>query len=66
MPTLPPSGRRAVRARRQLLAVLTAAFLVFQQALLLAPHASAQTKRPAALTKAPATKAPAKKAPATK
>ena len=65
MSTQPPSGWRSVRrSGRQLSAVLTAAFLIFQQALLLAPSASAQTKRattlaPATTTAKPATKAPA-------
>lgn len=42
-----------------MLAVLTAAFLVFQQALLLAPAASAQVFRPKAVAQTTATKVPA-------
>lgn len=45
MPTSPLSGRRPASARRQLCAVLTAAFLLFQQAIILVPAASAQTPR---------------------
>ncbi|HEX8339068.1 MAG TPA: lamin tail domain-containing protein, partial [Pyrinomonadaceae bacterium] len=66
MPTLPLSGRRPASARRQLLAVLTAAFLAFQQFILLAPAAHAQASRPRKADKATVTKATpvAKKAPA--
>ncbi len=45
MPTLPHSGWRPASARRQLFSVLTAAFLLFQQAIIFAPAASAQTRR---------------------
>ncbi|MDT5268471.1 MAG: uncharacterized protein QOH49_657 [Acidobacteriota bacterium] len=43
-----------------MLAVLTAAFLLFQQAIIFAPAASAQTRRATTLDKTTATKAPAK------
>ena len=58
MPTLPLSGRRSVSTRRQLFAVLTAAFLLFQQAILLAPAASAQTRGASTLDKTAVTKSP--------
>jgi len=59
VPTLPLSGRRPASARRQLCAVLTAAFLLFQQAVIFAPAASAQTRRaPTILDKTTPTKAP--------
>jgi uncharacterized protein len=66
VPTLPQSGRRSAPARRQLLAVLTAAFLAFQQLVLLAPAASAQAFRPKAPGKTTVAKAApvAKKTPA--
>ncbi|MET0650068.1 MAG: hypothetical protein ABW208_25960 [Pyrinomonadaceae bacterium] len=56
MPTLPLSGRRPAPARRQLLAVLTAAFIAFQQFILLAPAASAQTRRATTIARPTATK----------
>lgn len=69
MPTLPLSGRRPASARRQLFAVLTAAFLLFQQAIIFVPAASAQTRRATTLDKTTATKTTlspgVKKAPAT-
>ena len=63
MPTFAPSGRRPASARRRLLAVLTAAFFVFQQAIILAPAATAQTRRATTLGKAAVTKSPAKPTP---
>ncbi|MFL6334992.1 MAG: Calx-beta domain-containing protein, partial [Pyrinomonadaceae bacterium] len=60
MPTSPLCGRRPASARRQLFAVLTAAFLLFQQAVVFAPAASAQMKRAATLDQTTVTKAPAK------
>ncbi|MFL6253420.1 MAG: Calx-beta domain-containing protein [Pyrinomonadaceae bacterium] len=65
MPTLPLKGRRRASARRQMLAVLTVAFLLFQQGLLLAPAAHAQALRPKAVVNTTATKTPAN-APVTK
>ncbi|HEX8118068.1 MAG TPA: Calx-beta domain-containing protein, partial [Pyrinomonadaceae bacterium] len=68
MATSPQSGRRPASARRQTFAVLTAAFLLLQQAIIFAPAASAQLKRATKLD-APsvtkATKTPAE-APSTK
>ena len=58
MPTLPRSGRRSAHARRQLFAVLTAAFLLFQQAIIFAPTASAQVRRATTIDKTTVTKAP--------
>ncbi|MET0625703.1 MAG: endonuclease/exonuclease/phosphatase family protein [Pyrinomonadaceae bacterium] len=46
MPTSAPSGRRVASARRPLLAVLTAAFILLQQVAFVFP-AAAQTRRPA-------------------
>lgn len=51
MPTSPHSGRRPASARRQLFAALTAAFLLFQQAIIFAPAASAQVRRATTLDK---------------
>jgi predicted extracellular nuclease len=56
---LPLSGRPPISARRQLLAVLTAAFLLFQQVIIFAPAASAQTRRATTIVdKTTPTKAP--------
>ncbi|MBV9927729.1 MAG: lamin tail domain-containing protein [Acidobacteria bacterium] len=62
MATSPHSGRRLAPARRQTFAVLTAAFLLLQQAIIFAPSASAQVKRATKLDAPSATKA--EKAPA--
>ncbi|HEX7314874.1 MAG TPA: hypothetical protein VF297_13185 [Pyrinomonadaceae bacterium] len=58
MSTLPQSGRRPAPVRRQLIAVLTAAFFIFQQAILLAPAASAQTRRATTLGNVAVKKSP--------
>ena len=58
MPNLLIRGRRPAPARGQLLAVLTAAFVAFQQFVLLAPAASAQSLRVKAPGKIVVTKSP--------
>ena len=58
MATSPHSGRRLAPARRRMSAVLTAAFLLLQQAVIFAPVSSAQTRRATTLDAPSATKAP--------
>jgi uncharacterized protein len=56
VPILPYGVRPPASTRRQVLAVLTAAFIIFQQAIIFAPRASAQTRRPVLLDRVITTK----------